>query len=173
MVASIRFCQGCVCRMLVLVRNSAWREGSDFLNARFEVIAIAQMLMQDREEHLDSITTPPCRMLKLEIPSWSLWTAFGPKKAKVWQYQQQKSRTTSPHASFWYWRCRGQDAVLCFFVWAWSALFLWPVNSVTHLLVAGDSGCFDPFLGDKETFNIIQQSRTLVDDLLLHVAQIS
>lgn len=43
----------------------------------------------------------------------------------------------------------------------------------THLLVAGDSGCFDPFLGDKETFNIIQQSRTLVDDLLLHVAQIS
>lgn len=114
MVASIRFCQGCVCRMLVLVRNSAWREGSDFLNARFEVIAIAQMLMQDREEHLDSITTPPCRMLKLEIPSWSLWTAFGPKKAQVWQYQQQKSRTTSPHASFWYWRCRGQDAVLCF-----------------------------------------------------------
>ena len=63
-----------------------------------------------------------------------------------------------------------------FFVWAWSALFLcWPVNSVTHdLLVAGDSGCFDPFLGEKETFNIIQQSRTFVDDLLLHVvAQIS
>lgn len=61
-----------------------------------------------------------------------------------------------------------------FFVWAWSELFLWPVTSITHLLVAGDSGCFDPFLGEKETFNIIQQSRTLVDDLLLHVvAQIS
>ena len=70
-----------------------------------------------------------------------------------------------------------EDRMLfCVFRLGMECLFLcWPVNSVTHdLLVAGDSGCFDPFLGEKKTFNIIQQSRTFVDDLLLHVvAQIS
>lgn len=170
MVASIRFCQGCVCRMLVLVRNSASREGSDLRSS-----PLRKCWCKIERSILTASPLHPAGCWTLEIPVLVFMDCIRPekKKAQVWQYQQQKSCTTSPHASFWYWRCRGQDAVLCFFVWAWSELFLWPVNSVTHLLVAGDSGCFDPFLGEKETFNIIQPSLTLVDDLLLHVAQIS
>lgn len=175
MVASIRFCQGCVCRMLVLVRNSASREGSDLEempDLRSSPLRKCWCKIERSILTASPIHPAGCWNLKFRPGLCGLHPARK-KKAQVWQYQQQKSRTTSPHASFWYWRCRGQHAVLCFFVWAWSELFLWPVNSITHLLLAGDSGCFDPFLGDKETFNIIQQSRTLVDDLLLHVAQIS
>ena len=133
------------------------------------------MLMQDREEHLDSITNPSCRMLKLEIPSWSLWTAFGPKK-KQHRYGNINNRKAALQVLM---QASGigdvEDSMLsCVFRLGMECPVLMACEQrETHLLVAGDSGCFDPFLGDKETFNIIQQSRRLVDDLLLHVAQIS